>query len=57
MKTNKWRLSIRVLPGMVVLAGVAGCAKGRVAAQSASMAIGPALQAAVEPQGDAHAHG
>ncbi len=55
MKTKKWRLALRVALGMAVLAGVAGCAKDRVAAHPAPMASLPASQATVEPQGDARA--
>ena len=55
MKIYKWRLALLVALGMAVLAGLAGCAKERVATQPVPMVDGPATQAAVEPQGDARA--
>ena len=55
MKIYKWRLALLVALGMAVLAGVAGCAKDRVATQPAPMVGVPKPQAVVEPQGDARA--
>ena len=55
MKTKKWRLVLQVAMCMAVLAGVAGCTKDRAAAQPVPVAVAPASQAAVEPQGDARA--